>query len=153
MPQILAFFSADNVVLVFLRRGSTVMVEVAPEISNLDCFSKCSGNGEQTFVVLHSIQKYSRTALSYKRQNKIWDPEQLFAFLDNWAAFEPGWSVIIIHTLGTAKKVEKAFLKTRLDHLCIGWKFYPSSWQSNTALYGCETIWTNSTRNTWIFFS
>ena len=33
--------------------------------------SKSACRVEQTFVVLHSIQKYSRTAPSYTQQNKI----------------------------------------------------------------------------------
>ena len=59
-----------------LRYGSAVVVEVAPKTSNFDLFLIFEGNYEQTFVVLHSIQKYSSCVPSYTRQNKIWDPEQ-----------------------------------------------------------------------------
>ena len=67
------FLFADNEVLVFLRRGSAVMVEVAPKFSNIDISSKDAQKVEQTFSFLHSIQKSSSPAPSHTQQNNIRD--------------------------------------------------------------------------------
>ena len=70
------FLFADNEVLVFLRRGSAVMVEVAPKFSNIDISSKDAQKVEQTFSFLHSIQKSSSPAPSHTQQNNIRDTEK-----------------------------------------------------------------------------
>ena len=65
------FLSADNEILVFVRHGFAVMVEMAPRLSNSNFFSKFDRKVEQTFSFLHSIQKYSSLSPSHTRQNKI----------------------------------------------------------------------------------
>ena len=69
------FLFADNEVLVFLRRGSAVMVKMTPKFSNLAFSSKKTRKVELTFSFLHSIQKSSSPAPSHTQQNNTQDTE------------------------------------------------------------------------------
>ena len=75
LPTIL---SAGYKVLVFLRRGPAVVVEVAPEPSlfssnTFSNFSICCKNS-QTFALLHSTQKCNSFAPSCMQQSKMQGP-------------------------------------------------------------------------------
>ena len=87
LPTIL---SAGYKVLVFLRRGSAVVVEVAPEPSlffsnTFFNFSICWKNS-QTFALLHSTQKCNSFAPSCMQQSKMQGPGY---FLKHWIDWHP----------------------------------------------------------------